>query len=76
MKWNPLTEAEPTDEPINESGYMELISSDSDYTNGLDDLVSSWKHWKNGPATEPQHIRPAQKDFMNAVTAYLKKHIK
>jgi len=76
MKWNPLTEAEPTDEPINESGYIELISMDSDYRNGLDDLVTSWETWKNGPATEKHDIRPAQKEFMNAVNSFLKKYIK
>ena len=54
--------------------YVESMGPDFD--NGLDLIMDAWKDWKNGPMTEPHHIKPAQKEVIKYITTWLKKHIK
>ena len=47
-----------------------------DFDNGLDLIMDAWKDWKNGPMTEPSHIKPAQKEVIKYIASWLKKNIK
>lgn len=62
------------EESLNEE-YIELISGYG-MDDALEQLEDAWLEWKNGPATERQHIKPAQKEMIWYVTKWLKKNIK
>jgi hypothetical protein len=53
--------------------YIEVMR---DLDDGLDIIKDSWMEWKNGPATEKQQIKPAQKELITYVTNWMKKNIK
>ena len=73
MKWNPVTDKEPVkEEKLNEE-YIEIMDG---LDEGLALIGDAWKNWKNGPMTEKEDIRPAQKELMQYVTGWLKKNIK
>jgi len=59
-------------EPLTEE-YIEVMR---DLDDGLDIIKDSWMEWKNGPATEKQQIKPAQKELITYVTNWMKKNIK
>tara|TARA_R110000737_G_scaffold277850_1_gene284580 strand:- start:561 stop:851 length:291 start_codon:yes stop_codon:yes gene_type:complete len=71
MKWNPLTEAEPMNEE-----YVETIDGDGDIDAGMSLVSDAWKRWKQGPMTEPQHVKPAKKELINYIVKWLNKELK
>jgi nicotinamide mononucleotide adenylyltransferase len=44
--------------------------------NAMGEIQQAWEMWKNGPATEPQHIRPAQKELKGWLDRWFKQNIK
>ena len=56
--------------------YVELISVDDNYDQGLGLLLKAWKRWKDGPETEKRDIAPAAKEYINSVTKFLKATLK
>ena len=68
MKWNPVTEKAPVNEE-----YIEIMR---DLDEGLMLIKDGWLEWKNGPMTEPEDIKPAQKELMNYIIKWMKKNIK
>ena len=56
--------------------YIELIDGKGDIGAGIEMIKDAWLHWKNGPMTEPKHIRPAKKELIDYITQWLNKDIK
>jgi len=52
--------------------YVEIINIDD----ALEDMLTGWDNWKNGPLTEPSDIKPAAKEFKAYITGWLNKNIK
>ena len=52
--------------------YIEIINIDD----ALEDMLTGWDNWKNGPLTEPSDIKPAAKEFKAYITGWLNKNIK
>ena len=44
--------------------------------NAMGEIQQAWEMWKNGPATEPQHIKPAQKELKGWLDRWFKQNIK
>tara|TARA_Y100000592_G_C5479803_1_gene324598 strand:- start:1533 stop:2819 length:1287 start_codon:yes stop_codon:yes gene_type:complete len=53
--------------------YIEIMK---DLNKGLALVKDSWLDWKRGPMTEPSDIKPAQKELMSYMAAWMKKNIK
>ena len=62
---------------INESdGYIETIDGDNSVSDALQDIYRAWNRWSDGPATEPQHVRPAKDELLKFVQKWLSKKIR
>jgi len=74
MKWNPVTDkkSQVKEEKLNEE-YIELMPK---VANALGEIKKSWLDWKHGPATETQHIRPAQKELKGWIDRWFRNEIK
>ena len=59
---------------INEEYIELLLPGGAD--EGLGMIETAWTEWKNGPATEKHDIKPAQKELIKYITAWLKQTIK
>jgi hypothetical protein len=56
---------------VNESeGYVEVMGPDFD--KAIDLLSHAWNQWKNGPATEPEDLGPAQADILAYIKSILR----
>lgn len=76
---DPLPTLEDVQKAYNEKQSLNeeyVESMGPDFDNGLDLIMDAWKDWKNGPMTEPSHIKPAQKEVMKYIASWLKKNIK
>ena len=56
--------------------YVETIDGKGDIGAGIEMIKDAWLDWKNGPLTEPQHIKPAKKELIDYITKWLNKDIK
>ena len=63
---------EQDSKPLNEE-YIEIMR---DLDEGLSLIKDGWDEWKNGPMTEKEDIKPAQKELMNYVARWMKKNIR
>jgi|TARA_R110000744_G_scaffold374073_1_gene486625 hypothetical protein len=54
----------------------EFIEGMHDLDDGLALIRDSWLDWKNGPVTEKEDIKPAQKELVTYIVGWLKKNIK
>ena len=63
---------EQDSKPLNEE-YIEIMR---DLDEGLSLIKDGWDEWKNGPMTEKEDIKPAQKELMNYVVRWMKKNIR
>ena len=68
MKSNPLADKEPLKEE-----YIEVMY---ELEEGLEEIQESWEDWKNGPATEKHHIKPAKAELIKYCIKWLNKNIK
>lgn len=69
-----VTEKDEKKESVNEE-YIEVMDSIR-MANALGELQQIWQQWKNGPATEPSDIRPAQKELKGWIDRWFKDNIK
>jgi hypothetical protein len=63
----------------NEATLNEEYVESMDYiklANALGVIKTQWDIWKKGPSTEPNDIRPAQKELIDWVNRFLKQNIK
>ena len=52
--------------------YIEIINIDD----ALEDMLTGWDNWKNGPLTVPSDIKPAAKEFKAYINGWMNKNIK
>ena len=69
-----LPQDSTTESVINED-YIEVMNL-PELANALGKVAVLWKEWKNGPMTEPEDIRPAQKELKGYVDRWFKDNIK
>ena len=67
-------EAAPNESVINEE-YIEVMDPIR-LANAMGEIQQAWEMWKTGPATEPQHIKPAQKELKGWLDRWFKQNIK
>ena len=69
-----LSKDDEKKESVNEE-YIEVMDSIR-MANALGELQQIWQQWKNGPATEPRDIKPAQKELKGWIDRWFKDNIK
>ena len=71
---NEVKDSEGNEVPTD--GYVEVMDGDGGLSDALGEVLSVWTKWKNGPATEKVHIKPAIKDLKSFIDDWFKKNIK
>ena len=71
-QWQKDQDLKEEAQPLNEE-YIEIMR---DLDEGLMLIKDGWMEWKNGPMTEKEDIKPAQKELMNYVARWMKKNIR
>jgi hypothetical protein len=59
---------------INEE-YVEIMDPVR-MANAMGEIQQAWEQWKNGPMTEPNMIKPAQKELKGWLDRWFKQNIK
>ena len=67
--------SEKSDRIRNADEYI-IYAYEENIVQGLEYVLDAWWEWKNGPATEKQDIKPAQRELIKYVSDWMKKNIK